>query len=358
MTRKALKWSSGALYLLLLGEVYLRLLHPMPRLPRYVSGTSYGVRGNTPNARFWHRTPDYDHEIRINSRGIRADREIPYKKPPGERRVLLLGDSFALGHDATLEETFLYQMRDELASRAGIDVVPINMGVSGFGTAEELITLREEGLRYAPDLVVVAWHSTDLEDNVRSSLFALDRSGRLRQTSDSYLPAVKLRTFLFSFAAYRFLAEHSHLYTWVREHLGTVAQSALAELRGVATRRASPPEGARTDTAPTAQAPAEALAAALLLEMQRIARTAGAEFMVVAIPDDNPEHYSSTFPYSALRGKEPLVVVDLHTAFLAEKPTPVFWRSSHFHLNPHGNRVAGRELARVVIQRGLLQRKR
>jgi len=50
-----LKWSLlggvGIVYACLFGEAFLRLLDPQLRMPRYITGTEYGIRGNIPKAR-------------------------------------------------------------------------------------------------------------------------------------------------------------------------------------------------------------------------------------------------------------------------------------------------------------------
>jgi len=99
----------------------------------------------------------------------------------------------------------------------------VNLSVSGFGTAEQLIALKEEGFRYKPDIVLVAWHRTDVEDNIRSNLYALEQ-GHLSRKSRVYLPAVTTRARLFRFAAYRWLAGSCHLYCCVRERAARLAK--------------------------------------------------------------------------------------------------------------------------------------
>jgi hypothetical protein len=99
--------------------------------------------------------------IRINSRGLR-DLDRPYEKPPGIRRVLLLGDSFIEALQVPLEQT----LARRLESRLGSSVEVINAGVSSYGTASQLMFLREEGLRYDPDLVLLAFYAgNDVKNN-------------------------------------------------------------------------------------------------------------------------------------------------------------------------------------------------
>jgi len=89
-------------YTAILAEGYFRLLDPQPLMPRYVTGTPWGVRGNIPNARYWNHTPEVDVEYRINGQGLRADRDYPLQKPAGTCRVAVFGDSFFFGIELDL----------------------------------------------------------------------------------------------------------------------------------------------------------------------------------------------------------------------------------------------------------------
>ena len=81
--RKTLQIVVGVLWSLFVAEMFLRIFAPVPMLPRYIRASDYGIRDNVPNATYEHNTPDYTITIRTNSKGIRADREIPYTKPKG-----------------------------------------------------------------------------------------------------------------------------------------------------------------------------------------------------------------------------------------------------------------------------------
>ena len=82
--------------------------------------------------------------METNSKGVRSDREIPYEKPAGVKRIVVLGDSYGMGYEVTLEDSFLGVMERRL-QESGIEAEVVNLSVSGHGTAEELITLKEEG---------------------------------------------------------------------------------------------------------------------------------------------------------------------------------------------------------------------
>lgn len=108
--------------------------------------------------------------VRINSDGLR-DREHSLTKPPNVVRIALLGDSYAEAFSVASEDTFWTVMEKKLAecdAFQGKQVEVLNFGVSGYGTGQELITLREQVWKYAPDIVMLAvTTNNDILDNSR-----------------------------------------------------------------------------------------------------------------------------------------------------------------------------------------------
>ncbi|MFG0320033.1 MAG: SGNH/GDSL hydrolase family protein [Planctomycetota bacterium JB042] len=116
----------------------------------------------------WHFVPSQDGETRnglpvhVNAHGLR-DEEFPREKPPGERRVLLLGDSITFGVDVAQEETFAWRLRDALDRRGRPNVRPMNSGVPGYDLRQYLLWLERYGFALSPDLVVVCLYQNDIE---------------------------------------------------------------------------------------------------------------------------------------------------------------------------------------------------
>ncbi|MCI0623285.1 MAG: hypothetical protein L0387_16775 [Acidobacteria bacterium] len=85
-----------------------------------------------------------------------------YRKAHGKFRALILGDSFA---DGQLNEEDLFSARLEKECPR---LEAINAGVSGYGTVQEYLYLRSEGLKFDPDMVMVLFFENDLTDNCLS----------------------------------------------------------------------------------------------------------------------------------------------------------------------------------------------
>jgi hypothetical protein len=107
---------------------------------------------------------EYSLTVKMNSRGLR-DVEHDYAKPPGVFRILLLGDSYMEGMQVRAEEIFPRVLEKALANR-GRRVEVINASAAEWGTDNELVWLREEGWKYSPDLVLLAFTTAnDVRNN-------------------------------------------------------------------------------------------------------------------------------------------------------------------------------------------------
>jgi hypothetical protein len=106
--------------------------------------------------------------LRINSDGMR-DREHDRDKPAGSWRLAVLGDSFAQGREANLEEIFprvLERRLSDCSTLATRNPEVINFGVSAYGTAQELLTLQHRAWSYDPDAILLEFYDgNDVADN-------------------------------------------------------------------------------------------------------------------------------------------------------------------------------------------------
>jgi len=123
---------------------------------------------HVPNARTtWQGTGEYNVHVQINSLGLR-DREHTYDKPPGTFRILVLGDSFTEGIEVPLEQVFPVRLEECLDERVSSEIEVINAGMSGYAPGDELLFFVHEGVKYRPDLVLVAVYAhNDIKDMAR-----------------------------------------------------------------------------------------------------------------------------------------------------------------------------------------------
>ena len=108
--------------------------------------------------------------VQINSDGF-SDVEREIEKPPGVIRIAVIGDSFVEALQVSLADSFVNSTRDRIQhcgvfGDAKIEV--LSFGVSGYGTAQELLLLREKVWKYSPDFVIlVITTNNDITDNSR-----------------------------------------------------------------------------------------------------------------------------------------------------------------------------------------------
>jgi hypothetical protein len=200
---------------LLIFEVFLRAVgftYPVFYQPDEVRG--YSPR---PGAEGWYRREGKAF-VRINSDGLR-DREHAKPKPAGTLRVAVVGDSYAEAFQVELEKAFWSVMERRLQGCPALDgrtIEVINFGVSGYGTAQELLTLRERVWQYSPDVVLLAvTTNNDVLDNSRALKMADEipyfvLSGDRLTLDDSFrdTAAFRLRD-----------SALNRLGRWLREHL-------------------------------------------------------------------------------------------------------------------------------------------
>ncbi len=166
--RNAALLAGSAAFALALGEGALRLIgfsYPNFWQPDELTGSAL-----RPGMHGWQREEGRAY-VQINSRGLR-DRERDPAKPGEVYRIAVLGDSYAEAMQVDLDDTFWSRLPEELERcgfQGGRRVETINFGVSGYGTAHELLTLRHRVWEYSPDMVLVAFFpGNDVRNNSRS----------------------------------------------------------------------------------------------------------------------------------------------------------------------------------------------
>ena len=172
MIKRAFKYGLLAILALIawlgLVEILIRTFFPQAAMLHQLDAT-YGYIG-IPGKAGWYpsRFGEYKIKIRMNREGFRAvDHEM--EAPDGVYRILFLGDSYTESKEVELDETYWRRLLKSLPTLPdGRILEVINMGVSGFGTGEELLLLRNKGLAYKPDLVVIGLtEHTDVWNNSR-----------------------------------------------------------------------------------------------------------------------------------------------------------------------------------------------
>lgn len=166
---------------LLLAEIVLRLAgiaSPSAYQPDLILGSRL-----KPNYAGWN-TKEGTVFYRTNRAGFR-DREHAEAKPANTIRIAVLGDSYCEAVQVELRDTFWAVCEQKLNGcerLAGRQIEVLNTGVSGYGTAQELLTLRHHLWQYDPDIILLAFltgndirnNSKELESDSLKPFFTLE----------------------------------------------------------------------------------------------------------------------------------------------------------------------------------------
>ena len=86
----------------------------------------------------------------FNASGFR-DVDHAVEKPPGIKRIVVLGDSVTNGYGVEWERVFSHILQSQLGGQIEI----INIAAGGLNTPQEVHLFEQEGLAYNPDLVIL-----------------------------------------------------------------------------------------------------------------------------------------------------------------------------------------------------------
>lgn len=349
------KYSFIFIWMFVAAEIFMRVFEPQPILPRYVEAGDFGIRVNMPNQVYKHQSPDFKVMMRTNSKGIRSDVEYPYAKPVGTKRIVVLGDSFGMGYEVELEDTFTQVMRQNLINDMGQNIEVINLSVSGYGTAEQLLMLQNEGIKYQPDLVLVTWHDTDPDDNIRSNLFKVENN-QLVRNSETYLPGIEIREFLYQFSFYRWLAGESHFYNWFRGWAANIIKALLVKRNDAPEKPKALNKVDEEKTVSKQPSRKEVLSLLLLQEVKKVAENNQANLLILEIPTRKTRTDFRASLNELLRDKFNVIspLVDLQNS--AEQGHLIYHEKSHGHFTPLGCRLVGEVLATYILKNELLLR--
>lgn len=177
--------SGASLAGLLLGEVLLSHLKPsiVPYRMLAKTGEPYPATYSDylpftlpAGVHFPHATQEFSVVYGINALGYRGTNPRTVEKPPGTKRLLLLGDSFTLGWGNEEGASFAGRLEEALHPR-GWEVINAAYK-AGYSPDSYYAFLAKEGYLLAPDVVVVVvYTANDVSDMMDNQWSALDEEG-------------------------------------------------------------------------------------------------------------------------------------------------------------------------------------
>lgn len=277
-------------------------------------------------------------EFRTSSLGLRNE-ELGAKEAP---RIAAFGDSFTWGWGVAQGEEWIHVVGRELEKATGRSFETVNCGVNGYGTENAHALLRRVGPEIRPDLVLLGFFANDFTDNL------LGATG-IYSVRDGYL----FDHFSADYFRENALARESHLYRLAQNAWETVRVKYL---------------GGTPTTHPARQfSPAEFrqgadLSREHIVAMRDTAAELGAEFAVVWLPADvyvlgrsRPEDVPLRAGLQADVDAAGIASVDLLPVALREINPTGLYLPNDGHFTVRGHRVAGRAIARWILDEGLLE---
>lgn len=325
----------------LIGEAVIRLTikDQIVLFPRYHTDATYGefrIRRFRPNSKFRHTSVDGTWQFETNDKGFRNQANHSYVRNNDKFRIMSLGDSHTAGYEVAQNETYSAVLEDMLIKR-GIDAEVMNTGISGFGTAEELVFFENEGLRYSPDIVILGFYANDMQDNVRAGLFSLQENN-LKLEKKEHLPGVRIQNLLNSFFLVRWLSENSYFFSFTFNSIYEIAKTALTSAtKEKAQTEYAIPVGDFTDYE-------YALTAALIHQLFQLCQDNNIELIILDIPaPTNVNQIRSSVPDSLRSSfiKDSNFLIDSRVVLspLITKSIPVHVEHGHRHISAETHRI-------------------
>lgn len=308
---------------------------------------------NKPGTKGVFERREFSYNVDINSEGLRG-REVERRKPPGVKRVAVLGDSFTWGIGASDDELYV-----NLLGKALANTEVLNFGVSGYGPVHYHL-LTEKVLAFEPDAVVIGFClGNDFVDSVLWRRYryykpyaTLDTAGKL-QIAGYPIPNVKRFPSQYQSGLLQVLHENSYLFRLVDRHaLGLVGRLENFGQKGLKLGDAQK-EFYETPDNPEVQK-AVSINAALMREIASVYEKRGVPVIVLAIPtkcefgecfpDLNGDNLSTLgFLRKSLAGLSNVTLVDPSSSLKLGD----YWEHDG-HWRPVGNRKVADELIPVL----------
>ncbi len=347
------------------GEILARTYDWVPPVREAAVGDQLGpLRYNHSQIGFGDLVPNQDghwitwfhrpYHVQTNSVGLRNSEE------PSERafRILAIGDSQTYGPYLANEDTWPGWLDNALRRGKPDSVQVFNAGVAGYTIIDELALLREKGVAFKPNLVILAVYDNDLDDLRRENNGTVQRPTRKRPTG-------------FETDLENFLGRNSAL-VGLADHLKNRMQFVGA---GVDVRRgesrAAPPPAAQAPTVPAPPHPMAARYGELFGQTVALLKASSIPLAVIFIP-----------PPGALDGSQVSEMEPVIRALAIQSGTPYFdltetmgaetdgptrlyllqrdpagnQLTGNGHLSREGNAVIGARVAKWLAAAGLLGR--
>lgn len=97
--------------------------------------------------------PDKYVSISTNNIGLRDDHDIAYEKQKDKKRILIIGDSYSFGAFVDTHEAYPHVL-EHILEKLDSNYEVINAGFPGYNADDIYVWLKNEGIKFNPDLII------------------------------------------------------------------------------------------------------------------------------------------------------------------------------------------------------------
>lgn len=291
-------------------------------------------------------TSEFKYWVTINSKGFR-DKEHSYASEGNPYRIVVLGDSFVWGMGVKQEDRFT-EILESLLKNKGTESEVINLGIGGYGTDQEYLLFQSEGIKYKPNLVIMAFYSNDFETNTsalkhilicQKPVFRLTKAGTLKLTNVPVPEITYTKIWLMNHSSIYYLYEVFLLKSKLFRNLCIMA--GLIENEERFKQQVIP------------------LTKELLRNFLNLVKQNDSDFLVVLIPDyrqmENIQRNGDfTIIAAFIKNELKSHVLDLRD--LLFKDVGKYYYKFDQHWTPEGHRIAAEAIFNYLIENGFFQR--
>lgn len=318
---------------LLLLEAFIRIVD-LDGVSYYPEARRYFSNMVSSETLFYEHRPYYEDELQgvtvhINAHGLRDDFHA-FKKQDGTIRILMLGDSVTFAWGVEQEDSYSKELESMLAQdgllQTGKKVEVINAGVGSYNTYQEMNYLKQKGLKYAPDIVVLLYVSNDIEPK--------KRAGSSDDSQASTASWVKKSII----GSWETVTRKSYLYTYIK------ARMALHSHKKSEFNECSYDDD-----------PGWLESEAALREMARIYRQEGISFLVFYCCMIDDSHHKTLLPLVRQTGQEEnFQTIDLLPYFDGLDLQLITNSKFDPHPNAAGHRIIANAIFDTLVENGLI----
>ncbi len=280
-----------------------------------------------PRSKHLYRKEEQAYLIAINSKGLR-DVERSYEKPLGVFRIVVVGDSFVFGSGG-VETSDRFT---DILEKSTKNVEVINMGVPAYGSDQEYLYLKTEGLKYHPDLIILCAFENDFRESFSTVSPSNGRPKGYFSTSGGQL--------LFhppSFSLFYRLAQRSYLFGFT-----DLALKKVSKVYGRPPDVLEPQERVETFRQ-------------LFIQARTLCLQNGAQLVLVYFPfRGQKEKNVIQEVFDKLAAAQGIRTLDLMNRMQrADAERPAYFKKD-IHFNEYGHQVVAAALREYLLARGLL----